>query len=120
MANCSDSHINDVIWSDRPSSKFKNKFMVRLLQYLSKKHNKSFWWKYLAHGKGVVDENGGNLKRLVKQKTMSQGGGVLVQSPQDFANLAATLVPSTKVIYISEAEINSEIAAKSHGQTLKR
>ncbi|KAF2896017.1 hypothetical protein ILUMI_10164 [Ignelater luminosus] len=114
MANCSDSHINDVIWSDELSSEFKNKFMVRLLQYLFKKHNKSFWWKYFAtsHGKGVVDGNGGNLKRLVKQKTMSQGGGVIVQSAQDFANLAATLVPSTKVIYISEAEINSEIAAK--------
>ncbi|KAF2896563.1 hypothetical protein ILUMI_09613 [Ignelater luminosus] len=39
-------------------------------------------------------------------------GGVIVRSAQDFANLVATLVPSTKVIYILEAEINSEIAAK--------
>ncbi|KAF2888347.1 hypothetical protein ILUMI_17826 [Ignelater luminosus] len=71
MANCTDSLINGAYGAMNHLQNLK--FMVRLLQYLSKKHNKSFWWKYFAtsHGKGVVDGIGGNLKRLVKQKARS-------------------------------------------------
>ena len=35
------------IWSDRPTSEFKNKFMVKFLQILSQKYQQSFSWKYL-------------------------------------------------------------------------
>lgn len=64
--NCNEN-IQECLWSDGPSSEFKNKFMVRLLHYMSKKYNKSFSWKYFAtaHGKGVIDGIGGNVKRLV-------------------------------------------------------
>ena len=49
--------VHDIIWSDRPSSQSKNKFMVKFLQSISQTHKRSFSWKNLAtsHGKGVVD-----------------------------------------------------------------
>ena len=44
-----------VIWSDGPSSESKNRFMVKLFQSHSQKHQTAFLWKYFAksHGKGV-------------------------------------------------------------------
>ena len=38
----------EVIWTDGPSSKFKNKYMTNALEILSKKHKRSFSWKYFA------------------------------------------------------------------------
>ncbi|KAJ2937733.1 hypothetical protein O0L34_g19126 [Tuta absoluta] len=113
MTNSEESSINEVIWSDGPASEFKNKFMVKLTNLLSAKFKKPFTWRYTAtsHGKGVIDGIGGNVKRLVKQKSMAQGG-VVVQSAQDFANLAATLVPKTKIIFISKAQIEAKIQAE--------
>ena len=51
----------NITWSDRPTSEFKNKFMVKFLQILSQKYEHSFSWKYFAtsHGKGVVGGVGG-------------------------------------------------------------
>ena len=71
--------IQSVISSDGPASEFKNKFMVKLLHHLSLKFQRTFMWKYSAtsHGKGIVDGIGGNVKRLVKQKMLSQGGNIV-------------------------------------------
>ena len=46
----------ETIFTDGPSSEFKNKFMMKLLNQLSLQYNKTFEWKYFAtfHGKGVV------------------------------------------------------------------
>ena len=64
-----------VIWSDGPSSEFKNKYMGFLIQELSKKHGKPFIWKFSAtsHGKGVVDGVGGKIKSSVHKKVVSLG-----------------------------------------------
>ena len=54
----SNKHVSTkVIWSDGPSSEFKNQYMHFLIQELSKKHGKPFIWKFSAtsHSKGVVD-----------------------------------------------------------------
>ncbi|XP_071034011.1 uncharacterized protein [Parasteatoda tepidariorum] len=100
----------EVIWSDGPSSEFKNKYMVKLLHLFTEKYKKDFIWKYFAtsHGKGVVDGVGGNVKRLVRQKMMAQRG-LVIQSAKEFAELASTLVKSTKVFYIAEEEIKKKI-----------
>ena len=48
----------DIIWSDRQSSEFKNKFMVEFLQSLSQKHIS------LTHGntsRGTTPFSGGKL-----------------------------------------------------------
>ena len=67
--------LHETIWSDGPSSEFKNRFMVYLLQHLSRKYNKPFTWKYFAtsHGKGVVDGVGGRAKSIVRMAMMSKG-----------------------------------------------
>lgn len=98
----------DIIWSDGPSSEFKNRYMVKLLSDLCAKHNHEFYWKYFAtsHGKGVVDGIGGNVKRLVRQKIMSQSNeALIIQSAEDFAKIASQLVEKTKIIYVSSSEI---------------
>ena len=56
----------EIIWSDGPSSEFKDQFMRQLLENLSKKHGKAFIWKFFvtSHGKGVVDGVGEQLSQL--------------------------------------------------------
>lgn len=106
----------DVIWSDGPSSEFKNRFMVKLLKVLSAKYSRPFHWKYFAtsHGKGIVDGIGGSAKSLVRQRVMSCcDKAIIVQSAQDFANVAAELMPKTQVFYISQAEITEKSISMS-------
>ena len=101
-------NISDVIFSDDPSSEFKNKYAMKLLAIVADKVNGKAAWKYFAtsHGKGVVDGIGGRAKLLVRQKTMSKGDDVIVQSSEDFATLVAQLMPSTIVHHVSQADID--------------
>ena len=57
----SNEDVEEIIWSDGPTSEFKNRYMKTLLSMLSEKYNKPFTWKFSAtsHGKGVVDGVGG-------------------------------------------------------------
>lgn len=102
----------EVIWSDGPSSEFKNKFMVKTLELLSDKYNTQFSWKYFAtaHGKGIVDGVGGNAKRLVRMKMMSQGEGSPIQSAKDFAAVASEICSKTQVFYVGVDYIEDMIA----------
>ena len=54
----------ETIFTDGPSSEFKNKYMIKVLNDLSNPYEKPFEWKYFAtsHGKGVVDGIGGRAK----------------------------------------------------------
>ena len=103
--------MEDIIWSDGPTSEFKNKYMVKFLQSLSQKYNQQFSWKYFAtsHHKGIVDV-GGRAKSLVRSKVMSQGDdGIVVQSSWDFVNAAQKLLNKTEVFHISEEEIIAKL-----------
>lgn len=102
-----ENKFEEVIWSDGPSSEFKNKFMCRFLVYLSKKYDRKFSWKYTAtsHGKGVVDGIGGLAKSMVLKEVFSKHGEVVVQSPKDFFFVAKRLLSKTKVLFISNEEI---------------
>ena len=55
------------IFSDGPSSQFKDKYMVQLLYTFHKNLGARILWHYFAnpHGKGVVDGVGGTVKRTV-------------------------------------------------------
>ncbi|XP_077976176.1 uncharacterized protein LOC144432038 [Styela clava] len=55
------------IWSDGPSSQFKNKYILASLPALESVHNISISWNFFAtsHGKGPVDGIGGSVKRYV-------------------------------------------------------
>lgn len=53
------------IWSDGPSSQFKNRYIA--LHALEEKHGINIMWNFFAtsHGKGPVDGIGGSVKRHV-------------------------------------------------------
>lgn len=105
----------EIIWSDGPASEFKNRYMVKLTTLLSEKYEKTFFWKYFAtsHGKGVIDGVGGNIKRLVREKIMSQSENIAIQSAKDFADLASKLVSKTRVIYVPSSEISEKVESSS-------
>ena len=61
-----------------------------------------------SYGKVVVDGIGGNIKSSVKHKVMSmKKDKPIVQDSENFAELAQTLVPSTKIKHFSDEEIQS-------------
>ena len=60
------------IWSDGPSSQFKNRFIAASISWLQKRHTLKIYWNYFAtsHGKGPVDGIGGTIKRMAAQKVI--------------------------------------------------
>jgi len=103
------SSIDEIIYSDGPSSEFKNKYMMKAVYMLSAKYNKNFQWKYFAtsHGKGVVDGIGGRAKSLVRQAVMSKtANNVIVQNAADFARVAAEKMVTTTVLLIAQSQID--------------
>lgn len=123
-SNASDVPTEEIIWSDGPTSEFKNKFMIHLLGVLSKKYNIPFHWKYFctSHGKGIVDGIGGRAKYLVRSAMMNQSNDLVVQSSLDFANVASSLMKKTNVFHISQKEIlllSSNIVKDEEWQNVK-
>jgi len=106
------SNMKDVIFTDGPSSEFKNRYCMKLLRDISQKYHREISWKYFAtsHGKGVVDGVGGRAKSLVRQKVMSKDECIIVNDSVSFAKVAAQLMPSTDVVHISQNEIDEVIA----------
>ena len=66
--------VNYVIYSDGPSSEFKNKYTMKLVAELAQKVNGIILWKYSAtsYGKGFVDSIGGRVKSIVMKKLRSK------------------------------------------------
>ena len=62
------------IWSDGPSSQFKNKYIATLLPFFEQRKEITIKWNYFAtsHGKGPVDGVGGILKQFVTSKIMQR------------------------------------------------
>ena len=60
----------EIIWSDSPTSEFKNKYICHFMDKFSTKYNKRFLWTFSAtsHSKGVVDGIGGNVKSIVQSQ----------------------------------------------------
>ncbi|GBM13664.1 hypothetical protein AVEN_148187-1 [Araneus ventricosus] len=97
-----------IIWSDGPSSEFKNKFICYFLFLLSKiqKRFSGFEWKYSAtsHGKGVVDGIGGTAKSRVYAEVKARRA--IVQNAIDFATVASKVVPNITVISMLQKDID--------------
>ena len=103
---------NLVIYSDGPSSEFKNRYMVRLVSILAKRYGCLVEWKYFAtsHGKGVVDGIGGAAKSGVRRKVMSKRDNAdIVQCSTDFANVAKTCLENVTVIHVDKSEIHDSV-----------
>ena len=60
------------IWSDGPSSQFKNRFTAASIPWLQERHKLKICWNFFAtsHRKGPVDEIGGVVKRMATQKVI--------------------------------------------------
>ena len=106
LANIKD---NLVIFTDGPSSEFKNRFMTKFVTDIKALTSKAVVkWKYFAtsHGKGSVDGIGGRAKSLVRYATKSQkSGGCVVQNSTEFYNLVKKLMPGVVVMHVSKEEI---------------
>lgn len=63
-----------IIWTDGPSSQFKNRYIFALLAKLVAVFGLVIEWKYFAtsHGKGPNDALGGTAKRTVHRVTMTR------------------------------------------------
>jgi hypothetical protein len=85
------------IWSDGPSSQFKNKFIASLIPILEKKCCLKIVWNFFAtsHGKGCVDGIGATVKNVVRNHI--NGRTIIVNSASDFVQ-AFNLTPSTIVV----------------------
>ena len=66
------------IWSDGPSSQFKNRFNVASLPLLQQLSKKTITWNYFAsfHGKGAADGTGGTIKRHVYNTVLKRVNNV--------------------------------------------
>ena len=91
------------VWSDRPNSQFKNKYVLGSLDLLSKKHDIDMIWNFSAtsHGKGPVDGVGATVKREASQKTLTRRHAI--NNLDDF-EMAALNVKNIKITRISEEE----------------
>ena len=100
--------MSNVIFSDGPSTEFKNKFTMNILYHLGERYKCDFEWHYFAksHGKGVVDGVGGTIKSAVRTRVMSKDEKTIVQNSTDFHNVASSILKSTKCFHISKNEID--------------
>ncbi len=99
--------VNEVhIFSDGPSSQFKNKYIVRLLQTFQKNLGGRILWHYFAtsHGKGAVDGVGGTVKRTV-WSAVSTRKVQSVTSAKSFADVAQQFCQSTGITLITKEAV---------------
>ncbi|ESO89794.1 hypothetical protein LOTGIDRAFT_164827 [Lottia gigantea] len=95
-------HVN--IFSDGPSSQFKQKYLFSNLEVWSEKYSFNIFWHFLAtsHGKGVVDGIGGSVKRSVWRRVLC---GEVSKSAEDVADLAKKVNPNVIISYITKDTI---------------
>ena len=98
-----------IIWSDGPSSEFKNKFCTgKLLFELSNVVKKVSYWKYFAtsHGKGVCDGIGGTLKARASEHARGKHrDNVVIQSYTEFFDIVKQYVPKITLFLLSKEEV---------------
>ena len=92
------------IFSDGPSSQFKNRFIVAAVPALEAKYGLAIIWNYFAtsHGKGPVDGIGGSTKRFVWNLVRS--GKAQVMSSTGFTK-AASSMPKVTVTHMPAEEM---------------
>lgn len=93
------------IWSDGPSSQFKNKFIAAIIPLFEKKLNLKIFWNFFAtsHGKGCVDGIGATAKMLVRRQVLSRKFSV--NSATDFANALKSKGTTIEIEEVTDAEV---------------
>ena len=74
------------MWSDGPSSQFKNRFIVPIINHLKDHFGMQITWNYFCagHGKGAVDGVGASVKRTMYNLIKSRRA--VVSCLDSFAN----------------------------------
>ncbi|ESO98174.1 hypothetical protein LOTGIDRAFT_174307 [Lottia gigantea] len=96
------------VWTDGPSSQYKNKYIFALLPRLQDLHAVRIRWNYFAtsHGKGPNDGIGGNAKRIVHRLIMSRSA--VVSDSQSFANALRSSGTPINVVKLTEDDIKEK------------
>ena len=100
-------HITRVhIFSDRPSSQFKNKYVAHFLHTLRQTVNLQWYFFATSRGKGAVDGIGGTVKRVV-WKAVSTRKVLAVKDAKSFSDVATKFCKSLSVSFITSEELDA-------------
>ena len=93
------------VFSDGPSSQFKQKFLFSNLHLWEQDHGVKIQWNFFAtsHGKGPVDGLGGSVKRSVWRHVKS--GMSHIENAKEYATVAKERNPKIHIEYVAQAEI---------------
>ena len=93
------------IFSDGPSSQFKQRFLFSNLHLWEEMFNCEMRWNFFAtsHGKGIIDGLGGTVKRSVWRYVRSGKG--FATTPQMFYELAVQRNPAIKIIFVDKGQV---------------
>lgn len=96
------------VFSDGPSSQFKQRFLFSNLYTWEEKHKVNVIWNFFAtsHGKGVVDGLGGTVKRSVWRHVRSEQAHIT--NPQEYAVVAKERNPNITIHFISKDVIEAQ------------
>lgn len=104
------------IWSDGPSSQFKNKFIGAMIPLWEERFGVKIYWNYFAtsHGKGCVDGIGAIVKTIVRKHVRARD--CIVNSASDFVSAFHRTESTISVEEMTEAdfeEINIMLSANN-------
>lgn len=93
------------IWSDGPSSQFKNKYIAAMIPHFEAEFGLKIFWNYFAtsHGKGCIDGIGATAKTIVRKHIRARDQ--IVNCAADFVS-AFHRTPSKISSQISIEEVN--------------
>lgn len=93
------------IWTDGPSSQFKNRYIITFVEKLQKIYNVQIMWNYFAtsHGKGPNDALGGNVKRIAHRQVLARA--IVINDAKTFCSAIEAASSNILVKVVSEADI---------------
>lgn len=107
------------LWTDGPSSQFKNKFITTAQAILQEKYRIQLFWNFFptSHGKGAVDGIGGALKRQVWDSVKTRLCAV-----SNAAEFTAAVKGDSRVtvIHVDSNEITSRLTSLKLDEKWKR
>lgn len=94
------------LWTDGPSSQFKNKFIATIIPHFEKKFGMQIIWNYFAtsHGKGCVDGIGATVKCVVRNQIKARH--CIVNSAREFVEAFQHTQSQILVAEVAEEEFN--------------
>lgn len=95
------------IWSDGPSSQFKNRFVAAMIPNLEKFFKIKIIWNFFAtsHGKGCIDGIGATTKTIVRKHIRSRD--CIVNNASDFVKAFNMTASKIQIEEVTELQINA-------------